>query len=120
MGFLSQAHGRDCTAGVAPFLVQLLQSQPQAFTACPAATAAAGAAGAALVRIGRRHESEAGGLLRRLASDGGACCVVSTPSPQGGYSVVCSRRMGELFLSSDEYAGLLAQTGLAPLYFWPL
>jgi hypothetical protein len=112
---------------VAPFITQLLQWQPQAFISSSAAAAAGASAagrGAGLVRIGQQQETETGALLRRLALDDSACCVVATPSEQGqggnNVNVVCSQRMGELFVSSEEYAGLLAQTGFAPLFFWPL
>jgi hypothetical protein len=76
--------------------------------------------GGGLERAGLRAETAAGALLRRLTSDEAACCLVETPGPDNGdMRVASSARMAELFVSSEEFGAVVAQTGLAPMLFWP-
>lgn len=108
---------------MATFLGHLLETQPKAFypaAASPQAQAAPGALGSGLVRTGERLESGPEAVLRRLALDDSACCMMSTIDGQHGVSTVCSRRMEELFLSTDEFKSAMAKAAVLPMLLWPL
>jgi hypothetical protein len=106
--FLSRAQGRDCSAGVAALLSNLLQTQPSVFHA-----------GAESPQPGAVGQGRGRHVLQSLTTGDASCHMVATPAPAGGDSVVCSARMAELFIDPAGYASMLLYTGTASFFFWP-
>jgi len=50
-------------------------------------------------------------MLARYTRDSTACFLVCEVSPEGEQLVACNERMSELFVSTQEYRGLVAQIG---------
>lgn len=119
MEMISQVDGRDWSAGVASYLSHLLRTHPQAFRPDAQSRQGLQAVTGGLARAGTRRESQGAAVLRRLTLDEAACCMVAAPGSAGGDFVVCSARMEELLCSSEEYTGMVNQTGVAAAYFWP-
>ena len=121
MEMISQVDGPDWSAGVAsPYLSHLLRTHPRSLRPDAQSRQGLQAVTGGLARAGTRRESQGAAVLRRLTLDEAACCMVAGPGgPREGTLWCAARAMEELLCSSEEYTGMVNQTGVAAAYFWP-